>query len=257
MHPFPHSRFREFLHRRGGSPCHASGRSSVALLVCLTTRSAVFGQEAKEIAATAGSGAAGTITASGGGGTVVLSDSRAVAAAQIETALRQPVSLEFTNTPLSKVVDFCGNKFDIDIRLDAKGLTDAAVDPAAPVTFATRKPISFESALRLILEEFDLTFVTQDEVLKITSKEKADDILTTKVYYVGDLVRRRRDASPSFGPLMNMITSTIQPDSWEDNGGPGSIQPYGGEYLVFSREAGCTRRGGRAVRQAAGRIEAR
>jgi hypothetical protein len=30
----------------------------------------------------------------------------------------------------------------------------------------------------------------------------------------------------NYGPLMNMITSTIQPDSWDDNGGPGSIQPF-------------------------------
>ena len=30
----------------------------------------------------------------------------------------------------------------------------------------------------------------------------------------------------NFGPLMNLITSTIQPDSWDDNGGPGSVQPF-------------------------------
>ena len=35
---------------------------------------------------------------------------------------------------------------------------------------------------------------------------------------------------------MNLITSTIQPDTWEDNGGPGSIQPFGRDYLVFSQK---------------------
>src|SRR5258708_6311621 len=30
----------------------------------------------------------------------------------------------------------------------------------------------------------------------------------------------------NWGPLMQLITSTIQPDSWDDNGGPGSIQPF-------------------------------
>ncbi len=37
-----------------------------------------------------------------------------------------------------------------------------------------------------------------------------------------------RGGSPfaQYGPLMNMITSTIQPDTWDDNGGPGSIQPF-------------------------------
>jgi hypothetical protein len=37
-----------------------------------------------------------------------------------------------------------------------------------------------------------------------------------------------RGGSPfaNYSALMNMITSTIQPDTWEDNGGPGSIQPF-------------------------------
>ena len=34
------------------------------------------------------------------------------------------------------------------------------------------------------------------------------------------------------GPIMNMIKSTIQPDSWDDNGGPGSIQYYANGVYV-------------------------
>ena len=97
------------------------------------------------------------------------------------------MKLEFADTPLSDVVDFCAGHLDINIRLDSKGLADAAVDPLVPITFSLRKPIAFESALQLILDELDLTFTVQHEVLLITSKEKADEILTTKVYFVGDL----------------------------------------------------------------------
>ena len=42
--------------------------------------------------------------------------------------------LEFADTPLSDVVDYIKNKHEIEIQLDPKGLTDAAVDPSAPVT---------------------------------------------------------------------------------------------------------------------------
>ena len=36
---------------------------------------------------------------------------------------------------------------------------------------------------------------------------------------------------------MQMITSTVQPASWEDSGGPGSIQPFTtGEALVISQK---------------------
>ena len=87
--------------------------------------------------------------------------------------------------------------------------------------------------MRLILDDLDLTFVIQHEVLNITSKEKADEILTTKVYPVEDLLAGRRN----WGPLMNTIKSTIQPDAWDDNGGPGSIQPFiVGSLLVISQK---------------------
>jgi len=106
---------------------------------------------------------------------------------KIYRELGNSTDLEFADTPLSDVVDFIKNKHEIEIQLDSKGLTDAAVDPSAPITRSV-KGISLRSALRLILEEFDLTYVVQDEVLKITSKEKADEILTTRVYPVADLV---------------------------------------------------------------------
>jgi hypothetical protein len=143
-------------------------------------------------------------------------------AVDFEAILRRPVKVEFADTPLSDVADFFAAKFDINVQLDAKGLQDAAVDSAAPVTISLRKPVSVEAALQLILENFDLTFVVQDEVLKITSKEKADEILTTKVYAVGDLLDRGPRRNYNDG-LIETITSTIQPDSWDDNGGPGSI----------------------------------
>ena len=37
-----------------------------------------------------------------------------------------------------------------------------------------------------------------------------------------------RGGSPfaNYSAIMNMIKSTVQPDSWDDNGGPGSMQPF-------------------------------
>jgi len=160
-----------------------------------------------------------------------------VEAVDFETILNRPVKPEFVETPLADVMHFFADQFDINIVLDAKGLTDAAVDPAAPVTFSIRKPVSLRAALRLILDEFDLTFVPQHEVLLITSEEREDETLSTEVYYVGDLIGAP-SGSRKWGPLMQLITSTIDPDSWPDCGGPGSIQIFpAGDALVFSQKA--------------------
>ena len=163
----------------------------------------------------------------------------------IELALLQPTKFEFADTPLSDVIDFLAAQFDINIQLDNKGLADAAVDPSAPITRTIRNPVSLEASLRLILDDLDLAFVIQDEMLKITSKEKADEILTTKVYLVGDLLNRRSDRQvvrPVSGirinPLVIAIIEAVQPDSWGDNGGPGSISRVG-DVFVISQKRDC------------------
>ena len=48
--------------------------------------------------------------------------------------------------------------------------------------------ISLRSALRLLLGDIDLTYLIKDEVMKITTKEKAAENMIIKVYPVGDLV---------------------------------------------------------------------
>ena len=48
--------------------------------------------------------------------------------------------------------------------------------------------IKLRSALKIILEPLSLTYVIEDEVMKITTIERADQKLQTRVYPVGDLV---------------------------------------------------------------------
>ncbi len=158
----------------------------------------------------------------------------AIAAHKIKQALESPTEFDFNDTSLSDVIDYLASKHGIDILMDKKGLTDSAVDPSAPVTRAVRHPVRLRSALKLLLEEFDLTWVIRDDVLLITSKEKADEILVTQVYRVGDLLDGSR-ARLTIHQLIDAIVETVQPDSWDDNGGPGSIIPLGQALLVSQK----------------------
>ena len=147
--------------------------------------------------------------------------------------LDELTDLEFADTPLSDVVDYIKNKHHVEIQLDGKGLTDAAVDPSAPVTKSI-KGISLRSALRLILEEFDLTCTLGDEVLLITSKEKADELLYTQIYHVDDIVGQR-DRRRHLAELINLIADTVQPDTWEESGGPGAISSFRNLLVVTQK----------------------
>ena len=85
------------------------------------------------------------------------------------------------------------------------------------------------SALRLLLKEHGLTYVTQDDVLLITTPEDADNRLETKIYPVGDLVlplNSTAETEPDFDSLIEMIKSTVKPTSWDDSGGVGTLSEF-------------------------------
>jgi uncharacterized membrane protein YgcG len=98
-----------------------------------------------------------------------------------------PVGLEFVETPLKEAIQFIQDQHNVPIVIDAKTLTDAGLTIDTPVT-KSLKGITLRSALRLLLKDLDLTYVVRDEVLQITTPDKAAEQVTTKVYPVGDLV---------------------------------------------------------------------
>ena len=108
---------------------------------------------------------------------------------KIYDALDQKVdALEFRETPLRDVINQLKDKFDIPILADKKAFEDAGLDLDTTVVTQSVSGISLRSALRLILGEIDLTYLIKDEVMLITTKDKAAESLVIKVYSVGDLV---------------------------------------------------------------------
>ncbi len=106
---------------------------------------------------------------------------------KIRGELDKPTQMEFIETPLQDVVDFLKDYHHIEIQLDRKALDDAAIGSDTPVT-RNIHGVSLKSALRLMLGEMGLTYVIDNEVLLITTREVADQKLATKVYPVADLV---------------------------------------------------------------------
>ena len=107
--------------------------------------------------------------------------------AKIVAALDDKTELEFVDQPLSDVMEYLKERHGIEIQLDTRALTDAGLGSDTPVT-RNIKGISLRSALRLMLGEMDLTYVIRNEVLMITSKTEAENMLTNRVYPVADIV---------------------------------------------------------------------
>jgi hypothetical protein len=106
---------------------------------------------------------------------------------RITTQLDETTTIEFVETPLSDVVEYLKDLHKIEIQLDTRALEDAGAGSDTPIT-KNLKGISLRSALRLMLGGLDLTYMIKDEVLLITTPEKASAEMVTKVYPVADLV---------------------------------------------------------------------
>jgi hypothetical protein len=145
--------------------------------------------------------------------------------AAIEQALDEPTEINFIDTPLLCVIDYLKDRHHIEIQLDKPALEDAGVGSDVPIK-KSLKGISLRSALRLTLRDLNLTYMIRDEVLLITSPEVADANLTKRVYDVADLVVYNDDKFgrwDDYEPLKDIITTTIEPATWDAIGGPGSI----------------------------------
>ncbi len=165
---------------------------------------------------------------------------------------KQVQSLSYVEKPLNEVIDDIGEAYQINVRVDARALDTVGLVPDTPITLEI-KNVSLKSALGLMLDELELTWIIKHETLMITTQEEANANLITRVYDVKDLVLVEGEDEPllvvgpfgyyngssaDFGSLIQIITSTIEPESWDEVGGPGSIDSY--EYqgkcvLVFAQ----------------------
>lgn len=172
----------------------------------------------------------------------ITDEAAATAEDRIEAALQQQVSFDFSEEPLKEAIETIKAKTGLPIIIATKKLEEAAINLETPVTVTLRN-LTLESFLRNFLRELGLTIIIKDEVIQITTPEDAGSQLITRLYPVLDLVSRRtpvyeanavvtsRTAGGKMGvadyeSLMDCITTTIDPDSWDDVGGPGSIAEF-------------------------------
>jgi hypothetical protein len=158
--------------------------------------------------------------------------------AVIHRALRRKVKADFRQTPLREVAAALQDRLGVTVILDRASLDDAHIADDTPVTLEV-VGLSGRSALELILGQLDLRWHVQGRAILITTPEAAEETLDERSYDVSDLIHRLDDdGGPGFESLICLLTSCIEPASWEDNGGAGEIEPseaVGAKALVVSQ----------------------
>ena len=139
----------------------------------------------------------------------------------IQEALKTKVDVKFQNQPLSEVVETLGRMAGVNVYLDPNGLHAEGVTTDEPISISLTEPISLRSAFNLILEPLHLSYVIQNEVLRITSEQTRESNTFVRVYNVADLVIPIPNFMPSYniglpGALREAMNAT------------GLVRPSGG-----------------------------
>lgn len=163
--------------------------------------------------------------------------SRAMArAALVESKLRQALlektRFSFVEVPLQEAVGRLAEQHQLPLRLDEAKLSDEGIEIEQPVTL-TVSDISLRSGLKLLLHPLQLTFVVEDEVIKITTAGSACELLEIRIYDVENLVHLPGEVGADFQPLIDLIFATVSPDTWDTVGGEGSLPELPPYYLVI------------------------
>ncbi len=107
---------------------------------------------------------------------------------RIQAELENQTNFQFQDIDLVTFAQVLSDQHGILVVLDRQELEQFGLDPETTFVTANYTNITLRSALRLTLPQNDLGYYIDNEVLLITSREKADTQLVTKVYPVADLV---------------------------------------------------------------------
>src|SRR5436190_537251 len=108
--------------------------------------------------------------------------SRRVGEEIIRKELAAPADLQFKNVLLSEVIPAIADKHHIEIQFDEAALKDASIDPSGIRVSVEIRGVSLGAALKAILSPLNLTYQRTNEILTITTTDRANAQLITRIY---------------------------------------------------------------------------
>lgn len=90
----------------------------------------------------------------------------------VRAALNAKTELDFASQPLSDVIEYLTQKYDIPVRLEYRSMTAAGIASDTPIT-CNLKGVPLAEALKTMLDPLGLAFAVRHEVLLVAAKPLA------------------------------------------------------------------------------------
>ncbi|MGE3315036.1 MAG: hypothetical protein AB7O26_07945 [Planctomycetaceae bacterium] len=95
--------------------------------------------------------------------------------------VQETTRCNFTDTPLTEAMQFLAAQHQLPFLIEVPKLEEQAVAADHPLN-QTLSDVTLDSALSIILKPLQLTYLVEDEVVKITTIDRANDTYETRVY---------------------------------------------------------------------------
>jgi hypothetical protein len=177
--------------------------------------------------------------------------------------------VSFKQAPLEQVFDWLGDTMKVNVWVRWQALENYGIERDKPITIHARD-VRLSNVLWMILTEAggpdtQLAYGAVDNILVISTRDDLNDDMIVMVYDVRDLFERVPDftggprmrfdsggqiGAPAIeegGPsdegrrdrleqeqeaFVEVITATVEPDSWVENGGRGTVRLWRGQLIV-------------------------
>ncbi len=151
---------------------------------------------------------------------------------QIDAALRRDASVDYFETRMEDVIHGLAEQHGFGILIHPSAI-EFGLDSEALVIMKSGN-IPLASILQNILEPYDCTITIHNDVLKIVSNDLAPKMPEKRVYDCNGLLEQIQsgDRAANLRQLQNVLTETVDPPSWEVNGGTGSVAELGGQLVI-------------------------
>ena len=177
-------------------------------------------------------------------GAAPVAESDAAAQAKLDHNLPD---VDFNSNQFVDVIDFLRDVTGANIFVNWHVLEAAGFAKSTTVTVRL-KNVAFKTALATILEAADgektkLAYVINQGVITISTVEDLRKNTSTEAYDVRDLLgdkpkagqtaRAPEDRQERIDAMVKLVTGTVDPESWSDNGGRvGEIKELSGQLIV-------------------------
>jgi hypothetical protein len=149
-------------------------------------------------------------------------------------ALNKTMQPDWQNKPLQFVLDELQKILGTPLAIDRKALEEAGTSTESLVTLSLPRPVTLRTVLRKILQDHGLGYVIKDEMIVVTTYQKTREMMTTRTYDISDLVTSNaltthpvlafQQEREVVQLIIDSIKRSVDPMSWEGEGGKGTIQ---------------------------------